>query len=193
MPDHSPHTPILPNSHTGYIHMAKVFISIGSNIDPEINIRRAILSLGEKVRITGISTFYCTEPLDHQGQPSFYNGIVQIDTEIPPKELKYSILMGIESELGRVRTGDKYAPRTIDLDVLIYDDLTLEEDGLTLPDPDIPKRPFLAIPLCELAPDIVLKGYGLKIRDLAKSHTNNTMEPLNEFTESLRRELKNGL
>src|SRR3990170_4754101 len=115
--------------------MPRAFVAVGSNIDPETNVRRALLLLAREVRLLGISTFYQTKPIDRPDQPPFYNGVIEIETELPPGELKHSLLRRIERELGRVRTEDKHAPRAIDLDLLLYDDVTLEEEGLRLPDP----------------------------------------------------------
>jgi dihydroneopterin aldolase/2-amino-4-hydroxy-6-hydroxymethyldihydropteridine diphosphokinase len=172
--------------------MARVFIGIGSNLNPEENVRRALMLLGEGVCIVGISTFYLTEAEGRPEQPPFYNGIVEVETDFPPSELKHSVLRRIEEKLGRKRSEDKYAPRTIDLDVIIYDNVMINTDDFVIPDPEIGIRPFLAIPLCELAPDLTLPGSGLRIREVAAAHANHKMEPLVEFTELLRREIANG-
>lgn len=172
--------------------MARVFIGVGSNVNPEENVRRALHMLGREVRIVATSTFYSTQAEGRASQPPFYNGVVEVETDIPPAELKRSVLRRIEGELGRRRTGDKYAPRTIDLDVVIYDDLVVEMEDLVVPDPQIPHRPFLAIPLCELAPDLVLPGSGLRVQEVAAAHENHKMEPLPGYTELLRKDVENG-
>jgi 7,8-dihydro-6-hydroxymethylpterin-pyrophosphokinase len=97
-----------------------------------------------------------------------------------------SVLRRIEHDLGRIRTDDKYAPRTIDLDILVYDDLVVETDGVVIPDPEIANRPFLAIPLCELDPGLTLPDSGLAVCDLAGRFAPSDMEPLREYTDSLR-------
>jgi 2-amino-4-hydroxy-6-hydroxymethyldihydropteridine diphosphokinase len=165
--------------------MTRVFIGIGSNIDPETNVLEAVKRLGEAARITGVSTFYRTEPEGRPSQPPFYNGVVEIETDLPPDELKQSVLKRIEDELGRVRTEDRYAPRTIDLDVLIYDDLPTS-------DPRIRERAFLTVPLCELAPDLVLPGLDGRICNIAESFAGHDMEALPEYTEQLRKEVSRG-
>jgi 2-amino-4-hydroxy-6-hydroxymethyldihydropteridine diphosphokinase len=169
--------------------MARAFISIGSNIDPETNVRNAVLRLAGMVRVAAVSTVSLTEPVGPPGQPPFYNCVVKIETDEAPRELKFVVLRRIESELGRTRSSDKFAARTIDLDLILYDDLVMTTDDLTLPDPDIVRRPFLAIPLAELAPGLVLPGSGLQIKEVAASLTPNTMEPLETYTEHLRKEL----
>lgn len=165
--------------------MARVFIGVGSNIDPESNVQSALKLLGKRVLIVKISTFYRTQPLGRTDQPSFYNGAVEIETVLPPDELK-RVIRGIEADLGRVRTDDKYAPRTIDLDILIYDDAVISSTQMTVPDPEITERAFLAVPLCELSPDLILPGTGLRICDIADSFGIGDMEPLPEFTALLR-------
>ena len=168
--------------------MAQAFISMGSNIDPETNVRSAIHRIGMKARVTAISTVYRTEPVGPPGQPLFLNCVVEIQTDLPPRELKLQLLRGIEKELGRVRSSDKFAARTIDLDLIIYDELVMSSTDLVLPDPDIPQRPFLAIPLHELSPGLVMPGSGLRIQDAAASLSRKTMTPLSAFTEQLRKE-----
>ncbi|MHB9134518.1 MAG: 2-amino-4-hydroxy-6-hydroxymethyldihydropteridine diphosphokinase [Armatimonadota bacterium] len=170
--------------------MPHAYIAIGSNIHPEDNVHRALLLLARRVRITGISTFYRTAPLGNPGQQAFYNGVVAVETDIPPEALKYQVLRKIEEESGRRRTADKYAPRTIDLDLLLYDDLLLNTETLILPDPDIAARPFLAIPLCELDPARVLPGAGKTLREIAAALPDQEMEPLTAFTAALREDIR---
>lgn len=165
--------------------MPRVFIGIGSNIDPDTNVPRAIKLLRRDVHILAISTFYRTEAIGRSDQPPFYNGVVSIETDLSPTELKHCVLRRIEEELGRVRTDDKCAPRTIDLDILLYDMLAESVDS------DIEKRAFLAIPLYELAPDLVLPGLDRSIKDIAASLENKVMKPLPELTGLLRREIGN--
>lgn len=169
--------------------MSRVFIGVGSNIEPRENIRKALELLSREVKILGISTFYRTPPDGHQDQPSFYNGVIEAETNILPAKLKRQILRQIETKLGRRRNEDKYASRTIDLDVLVYDDLTIATDEITVPDPLIAERSFLVIPLCELAPDLQLPGTDCSIRDAAIKFAQHNMEPLPEFTEELRKDI----
>lgn len=170
--------------------MTEVFISIGSNIEPEKNIRKALDLLRRRVRITGVSTFYRSGALGRPDQPQFYNGVIRLETDIPSEELKYSVLRKIEDETGRVRSEDKYAPRTIDLDILIYGGCVIESASITVPDPDIIDRPFLAIPLFELAPDMIIPGTGKSIRRISAVLGCEHMTPLNEFTQEIREDLR---
>jgi 2-amino-4-hydroxy-6-hydroxymethyldihydropteridine diphosphokinase len=173
--------------------MARAFIGIGSNIDPAENVHAAIRSLAQKTHLVGISMVYCTDALDRPEQPPYYNCVVEIETEAPPAEVKHGILRTIENNLGRKRTEDKYAPRTIDLDLIVYGDLTIDAEGIKLPDPEILERPFLAIPLFELAPDMVLAGYGLRIGEIAAKLPQDGMKPLKDYVKLLRKEMSRGM
>jgi len=173
--------------------MARAFIGIGSNIEPAENVRAAIRSLARQTSLVGISMVYCTDALDRPEQPPYYNCVVEIETEAPPAEVKHGLLRAIENNLGRKRTADKYAPRTIDLDLIVYGDLAMDAEGIRLPDPDILERPFLAIPLFELAPDMVLAGYGLRIGEIAARLPQDGMKPLKDYVSLLREEVGHGL
>lgn len=172
--------------------MARVFMSVGSNINPEENVREAIRRLGRQVRIVGLSTFYRDQAEGRPEQPAFYNGVVEVETEMPAAELKRGVLRRIEQELGRKRTEDKYAPRTIDLDILVYGDLAVTTGDLVIPDPQIPHRPFLAIPLHELAPELVLPGLEVAVREIAARFADHKMEPLKDYTKLLRGDIEHG-
>ena len=145
----------------------RVFIGIGSNVDPEANIPRALELLGRSARILRLSNFRRTAPVGPAGQPAFVNGVAEIETALPPRTLKYDVLRRIEAELGRTRSSpDKYRPRPIDLDLLLYGRLVLREPGLTLPDPDLRERAFLARAVLELAPDLALPDTGEPLASL---------------------------
>lgn len=167
--------------------MARAFIGIGSNIHPAKNVRAALRRLARQARLAGLSTVYCTEPLGPPGQPVYFNCVAEIETNLSPAQVKRAMLRSIEDELWRVRTQDKYAPRTIDLDLVAYGELALDEGGIRLPDPDILHRPFIAIPLAELAPDLRLGGH--RIGDVAAGMARDGMEPLRDYTWLLRSEL----
>jgi 2-amino-4-hydroxy-6-hydroxymethyldihydropteridine diphosphokinase len=103
--------------------MARAFIGIGSNIDPERNIARSLRLLRQKARVIGVSTVYLTGPEGgRREQPSYFNCVVAIETDLPPSELKQEVLSWIEQQLGRKRSGDRFSSRTCDLDLLLYGD-----------------------------------------------------------------------
>ena len=172
--------------------MPRVFIAIGSNIEPAENVRKAIPLLAREARIVAVSTFYRTKPLDRPGQPDFYNGVVEIETDTPPLELKQDVLRRIEQELWRTWDADKRSARTIDLDIVVYGDLVLAEGNVRIPDPEIAVRPFLAIPLAELAPGMLLPDTGRGVAEIAAAFAHHGMEPLHEFTKTLRKESADG-
>jgi dihydroneopterin aldolase/2-amino-4-hydroxy-6-hydroxymethyldihydropteridine diphosphokinase len=162
---------------------------MGSNIKPEENMHAALLALARREEIVAVSTVHQTEPEEVAGQPDFYNCVVEIRTEKTPADLKHGILRRIEADLGRKRTEDKFAPRTIDLDLVLYDDLVLQEDDLILPDPDIASRPYLAAGLSELAPDLTLPGTTSRIVDVAARLPKEKMKPLKDYTVRLRKDI----
>ena len=164
----------------------RAYISVGSNIEPEKNIPEALEKLKRYVRVNAVSTFYRTIPIGRPEQSAFMNGVWQIDALQTARELKFGVLRRIEAELGRVRTEDKYAARTIDLDIALYGDVVINEPDLRIPDPDIRQRPFIAIPLLELAPLLVLPDTGELLSSLDIVKATRDMEPVYDFTEILR-------
>lgn len=173
--------------------MARAFIALGSNIDPENNIKEALHLLAGAVKIVNISSFYLTAALERPLQDRYVNGVIEVETAIPPEELKKSVLWLFENRLGRVRSEDRYASRTIDLDLILYNSLVLNTPELLLPDPEIMHRPFLAFPLEELAPDLILPGSGTSIHEITGHLSRKDMEPLDGYSNLLRREILHGL
>src|SRR5512140_3137559 len=176
--------------------MARVFIGVGSNISPAENVSRAVRSVAEDFPVAGISTVYRTPAEGRPEQPDYYNCVIEIDTEVPPLELKRR-LRSIEETFGRRRSADKYAARPIDLDVIMYDDLVLQTGDLTLPDPDIMSRPYLAAGLAELAPALILRLPGSEmtieqIRNQISPPASAKMIGLIEYTEALRHDVLGG-
>ncbi len=169
--------------------MARAFVGVGSNIDPENNVAKAVRLLMMYVRVCKISTVYLTRPIGRPEQPPYYNCVLQAETDLSPLELKRSVLRRIEEELGRKREKDKSAPRTIDLDLLLYDDVILRTEDLTLPDPDIRRRPFLAFALYELAPDLIMPNTGDPLSKIVSAMPRDTMKPLAAYTNRLKREI----
>jgi 2-amino-4-hydroxy-6-hydroxymethyldihydropteridine diphosphokinase len=143
--------------------MPTAFVGIGSNLgEPERQIAAALeqLDVEEGVELVAVSTLRETEPVGYLDQPSFLNGAAQIETELPAGEL-LERLLAIESRLGRVRgEGPRFGPRTIDLDLLVYGDETIDEPGLTVPHPRLAERRFALEPLVELAPGLEIPGLG---------------------------------
>jgi 2-amino-4-hydroxy-6-hydroxymethyldihydropteridine diphosphokinase len=141
----------------------EVFIALGSNIAPERNLARAVRMLGQNYHLAlrAVSCVYETAPIDASGgiardQGNFLNAAVLVETDYYSAfRLKYDVLRFIERCLGRVRSADKFAARSIDLDIALYGDQVITTPLLTVPDPDILKRAHIALPLADLAPGLV--------------------------------------
>lgn len=147
--------------------MNTVFISMGSNLGDRVEMLRRGLDeldqLGE-TQVVRLSSIYDTEPVGEVDQPRFLNAVVMIETELEPRVLLWNLLL-IERRLGRVRTRP-WGPRPLDLDILIYDDLVVDEPDLTIPHPLMHERAFVLVPLAELAPGLVHPLLGLTAAEL---------------------------
>ncbi len=139
-----------------------VLITLGSNIEPERNLPRAVTLLRQNyhLRVRALSRVYESAPIGATGavaadQPPFLNAalLLHSDGYYTPLALKFHVLRFVELLLGRRRGADKYAPRPIDLDIALYRDCVLDTPHLTLPDPDILTRAHVAVPLADVAPD----------------------------------------
>ncbi|MFM1920140.1 MAG: hypothetical protein RLZZ303_1774 [Candidatus Hydrogenedentota bacterium] len=161
------------------------YVAIGSNVEPMRNVPAAVEALSRRARLTGLSTFYQTQAIGRPEQDDFVNGVARLETGMAPLEFKHEVLRDIEKTLGRQRDADRYAPRTMDLDILLHGHVVLREAGLALPDPDILERPFLIAGLLELDPLLRMPDSGVLLRDLTGKPAGLT--PLPELTEQLRR------
>ena len=155
----------------------RVFLSLGSNIEPDANLRAAVQRLREAVEVRGVSRTYRTEPVGGARGPRFLNAAVEIATPLAPAALKRDVLRRIESELGRVRVEDKSAPRTIDLDLLLFDGNTVDSSELKVPHPRMHERAFVLAPLVELEPGIDIPGRGAAA-DLLRACAGQPIERL---------------
>jgi dihydroneopterin aldolase/2-amino-4-hydroxy-6-hydroxymethyldihydropteridine diphosphokinase len=147
------------------IEAKAAYIAVGSNIEPLRHVPLALTLLQARVTLTAVSTFYWTKPVGPTPQPPFANGVIRCETLLSPRELKFDVLREVERQVGRVRNSDKYAPRCIDLDLVLYDALVMSEEGLELPDPDVWERPFIAVPLLEVCPECILPDSGASLAE----------------------------
>ncbi|MEJ2647418.1 MAG: 2-amino-4-hydroxy-6-hydroxymethyldihydropteridine diphosphokinase [Sedimentisphaerales bacterium] len=170
---------------------SEAFIAVGSNIEPHQNVSQALRILSKYVTICSISNFYRSQATERAEQNDFINGVVKILTTHQPRELKFDVLREIESQLGRIRTDDKHAARTIDLDLILYDDVTTNEADLILPDPSINIYPFVAVPLLELLPDLILPGTRVRLDTVRAALETNTLHPQDKLTDQLRSQFLN--
>ncbi len=135
--------------------MATAYLGLGSNLGERGDyLRQAVKLLGElpQLRLTGISSVYETDPVGVVDQPSFLNLVVRLDTEVGPHEL-LALCQAIEDKLGRVRE-ERWGPRVIDIDILLYGDLRIDEADLVIPHPEMSVRAFVLVPLGELEPGV---------------------------------------
>lgn len=129
----------------------------------------AVRRLASCCRLVAVSPVYETQPVGTVGQPNFLNAAVSIETDLAAVELKTRVLQVIEREMGRVRTEDKNAPRTIDLDIALFGDQVLDFGSRHIPDPDILRYPHLAVPLADLAPSLRHPEDGRALQQIARS------------------------
>lgn len=141
--------------------MSQAFIALGANLgDPVATIRAAFEALNElpESRLLASSELYRTAPVGMTEQPEFVNAAARIETTLAPEAL-LDALLAIEHRFGRIRA-ERNGPRTLDLDILLYDDLVIDTPRLTLPHPRLHLRAFVLYPLADLAPDLALPGRG---------------------------------
>jgi 2-amino-4-hydroxy-6-hydroxymethyldihydropteridine diphosphokinase len=151
------------------------FIGIGSNMaDPVSNCLESIDRIAAFARstITGRSSLYRTEPVGMPDQDWFVNCVVEIETRFKALTL-LDILQKIENDMGRIRK-DRWGPRTIDFDILLYGQEIITEDNLIIPHPELHKRRFVLVPMCEIAPYAIHPSYGISMMGLL-----NRLEDLN--------------
>ena len=144
----------------------KTIISFGSNMGQKQKyIEDALKMMDEKAgKILAVSSIIETKPYGYTQQDDFLNGAVLLETELTPRHL-LEVLQGIEADLDRVRL-IHWGPRTIDLDIIFYEDLIIDEEDLHIPHLDFANRMFVLGPVCEIAPDLVDPRSGKTVRQL---------------------------
>jgi 2-amino-4-hydroxy-6-hydroxymethyldihydropteridine diphosphokinase len=141
--------------------MTRAYVALGANLGPrEITLLRAVELLAETegVEVRAVSQLRETEPVGVVEQPPFLNGAVAVQTSLSPREL-LDRLLEIEQALGRVRD-ERWGPRLVDLDLLVFGDREVDEPGLTVPHPRLHERRFALEPLAELDPELDVPGIG---------------------------------
>jgi len=152
------------------------YISLGSNLSPqEDNMLKAISAIREIASITNISKLYTTKPLiwpgkEHLPHSNYLNAVTRCRTDLSPQDLMKKLLL-IETSLGRIRTPDtRWEPRSIDLDVIFYNDIVLDSELIKLPHPSMHQRDFVLQPLCDISPSdthpVLMKSFSQILSDL---------------------------
>lgn len=148
---------------------ATAFIGLGGNLgDVCTRLHAAIAALDASpgLRVTGRSRLFSTPPWGQLDQPDFVNAAIAVSTTLTPHAL-LDTLLSVEHAFGRVREGERWGPRSLDLDLLAFGDATIADDRLTVPHPRMTERAFVLLPLADIAPDAVLPGLGC-VSDLLK-------------------------
>lgn len=160
--------------------MARIYIAFGSNQDnPLAQLQQARKSLANHPDFTEIaaSVIYCTPPWGYENQPEFLNTVASYDTTLAPQAV-LDILQQIEQSQHRVRS-IKNGPRTLDLDLLLYDELRQQTATLTLPHPQLHQRAFVLTPLADIAPNLMIAPYG-RVAQLLEQVERRGIEPMYE-------------
>ncbi len=145
-----------------------VYLAAGTNLGDRLaNLHAAETALSPQVKVVRVSPIYQTPPWGYLDQPVFLNQVFKAETGLSPQEL-LKFLKELETELGR-KPGIRYGPRLIDLDIIIYDDLVVDEVGLSIPHPRLVERAFVLVPLAAIAPELRHPVLGLSIDQLLQN------------------------
>jgi 2-amino-4-hydroxy-6-hydroxymethyldihydropteridine diphosphokinase len=143
------------------------YLSLGSNIDPERNLRAAVTLLARYGQIRAVSTVLETPPLGYTRQANFLNAALLLETPLTAPALREEAIPAVESELGRVRSANKNGPRTIDIDIMLFNRDVLQMGHRHVPDPEVLERPYVTISLAEIAPDYEHPETGRTLQEIA--------------------------
>ena len=162
--------------------MSKSYIGLGSNLGQSedfINAALNFLSQAYAIEVKKCSSLYRSKPLDNKSQPDYINAVAMISGHFTALELLDN-LQAVENHFGRIRNGERWASRTLDLDILLFDNLQIDSPRLVVPHAGILQRDFVLYPLMELAPDIEIPGFGPISQALAACE-NRGLEKIHEY------------
>ncbi len=146
--------------------MTRAYIGVGSNLDdPAHQVRSAIEALRALGEVPAVSSLYRTAPWGKTDQPEFVNAVVALNTKLRPRQLLHA-LKWLESELGRAENSERWGPRRIDFDILVFGDEEIDDGDLVIPHPRLHERAFALVPLAEIAPQYASMRDALDARDL---------------------------
>lgn len=145
----------------------RAYLSLGSNIGPEDNLPAAVRLLARFGSVLAVSTVWESQPFEAAGQANYLNAALLLETPLSARALRDTAIAAIEAELGRVRTADKNAPRTIDIDIMLFNREITRAGPRRIPDPELLERPFVAIPLAETDPGYVHPETGETLATIA--------------------------
>ncbi|HZY79515.1 MAG TPA: 2-amino-4-hydroxy-6-hydroxymethyldihydropteridine diphosphokinase [Cyclobacteriaceae bacterium] len=149
-----------------------IFLMLGSNLgDRQRNLSNAVGYIGNFARIVRMSSVYATSAWGNANQPDFLNQAIEVDTTLPPQDLLKNILE-VEIKIGRERK-EKWGPRTIDIDILFFNDKIVKTNDLTLPHPEVQNRKFVLIPLREIAATFIHPVFKKSVAQLDDECTDN--------------------
>ncbi len=155
-------------------------IGLGANLgDAADTLRQAVAALAgrEGIVVRAVSPFYRTPAWGREDQPDFINAVALVETSLPPRAL-LDLLLAVEAGFGRRRVeGERWGPRTLDLDLLLYGDAVIDEPGLRVPHPHLHERAFALVPLLDVLPDARIPAYGAA-RDAVSVLEMSNIQPL---------------
>jgi len=148
----------------------RAYVGLGANLGPrEVTLLRAVdlLAAEPEIEVLAVSQLRDTDPVGKVDQPTYLNGAVAVETGLSPRDL-LDALLRVEQELGRTRDRERWGPRTIDLDLLVYGGEIVDEPGLRVPHPRLQERRFALEPLVDLEPELAIPGLGKVAEVLAR-------------------------
>ena len=144
-----------------------VYLSLGSNIEPEFHLPQAVAELKQFGQIKAVSSVWQSSAIGTSGQPDFLNAALLLETSLSAMELRQKAIAQIENSLGRVRTEDKNAPRTIDIDIVLFNHDILDFGRRRIPDSELLNHAYVAIPMAEVAPDYHHPEVNITLKEIA--------------------------
>jgi 2-amino-4-hydroxy-6-hydroxymethyldihydropteridine diphosphokinase len=155
----------------------RVFVSLGSNIEPRRNLAKALCELKRRFQVLAVSPVYLTAPVGDADQPDFWNLVAEIESDREPEEIQGE-LREVEQLLGRTRDPQRpYGPRTVDLDLVLVPGRSGTFGKLELPSPLLARHSFLAVPLADLVPDLPHPVLGVPMKELARNLVSANPRP----------------